>query len=74
MSNIRSVILSNCHEKWLKVARVVWRVHMELSLPDDDDGYALVENELKHMVDDGILEVVGDLSNWRQSEVRRINL
>ena len=72
MPDIKSVILSNCRDKWQKVARVVWRSHNELSLPDDDESYALVEQELKALVGEGALEIAGDLSRWRDSEVRLV--
>lgn len=63
-------ILNNCRATWLKVARVVWSAHRDLALPDDDASYDFVVAELIKLVHAGNLEAVGDLSNWRRSEVR----
>ena len=70
MADIQQVILGHCRSKWLKVARIVWFTHNELSLPDDDQSYAMVEREIRSMIDSGLLESSGNLSNWRESEVR----
>jgi hypothetical protein len=70
MYNVKSAILRNCRCQWRKVARVVWLTHNELSFPDSGASYDIVEQELKTMVDGGVLEIAGDLSNWRYSEVR----
>jgi hypothetical protein len=64
------VILRNCRPEWLKVARVIWSAHRDLGLPDDEAGYAAVADELSRLVELGELEVAGNPSNWRGSEVR----
>ena len=63
-------ILAHCHPAWLKVARVIWFAHRDLGLPDDEASHDLVALELGKLVQAGILETVGHLSDWRHSEVR----
>lgn len=63
-------VLRNCRPTWLKVARVIASAHNELGLPDDEAGYALVESELLRLIELEELEVAGNPSNWRHSEVR----
>lgn len=70
MSQIREAILANCRSSWLKVARVIWFAHRDLALPDDEASHDLIAAELAKLVHAGELEAVGDLSNWRHSEVR----
>jgi ribosome-binding ATPase YchF (GTP1/OBG family) len=70
MNEIRQAILSNCRSNWLKVARVVHMAREQCSLTDCNESYELVGQELTKLVEDGELESVGDLSNWRRSEVR----
>ena len=70
MPPISEAILANCQATWLKVARIVAFTHKDLGLPDDDETYDTVALELAKLVETGRLEAVGDLSNWRESEVR----
>jgi hypothetical protein len=70
MHDIQKAILSQCRSDWLKVARVIYLAREQLSLPDDEGSYDLVAQELGTLVDSGELEAVGDISNWRRSEVR----
>jgi hypothetical protein len=70
MIDVRQAILRNCIARWRKVAMVISKVHSELSLPDDDQGYETVAAELVRLVEAGELEAVGSLSDWRGSEVR----
>jgi hypothetical protein len=70
MPSLSEAILSNCQPTWLKVARVVASTHRDLGLPDDEVAYDAVALELARLVETGTLEAVGDLSNWRESEVR----
>ena len=67
---ISDVILDNCRPTWLKVARVVAFAHRDAGLPDDKAALDSVALKLKKLVEAGTLEAVGDLSNWRESEVR----
>lgn len=70
MPSISEAILGNCQPTWLKVARVVAFAHGDLGLPDDEATYDSVALELTKLVETGRLEAVGDLSDWRNSEVR----
>ena len=70
MSQVREAILRNCQPSWRKVAMVIYKAHSELSLPDGDEAYDSVAAELVGLVEVGELEAVGNLSNWRRSEVR----
>lgn len=70
MNDVQKAILNNCQSKWLKVVRVLYMTREQLSLPDNDESYDLIAQQLARLVDDGAVEAVGDLSNWRRSEVR----
>jgi hypothetical protein len=70
MPSIPKAILGNCRPTWLKVARVVAFTHRDLGSPDDEAAYDAIALELAKLVETGMLEAVGDLSNWRESEVR----
>ena len=70
MSKIADAIIHNCRADWQKVAKVVWRAHLELKLPDDDAGYDMVAKALAELVYARELEAQGDVTNWRHSEVR----
>jgi hypothetical protein len=70
MLEIPDAIINNCRSTWLKVARVVSFAHRELGLQDDEASFDLVASELVKLVEAGRLEAVGDLSDWRHSEVR----
>jgi len=67
---MREAILANCRTNWLKVARVVWSAHRDLALPDDEASLDLVAVGVTTLVRAGELEAIGDLSDWRHSEVR----
>lgn len=70
MPSISEAILNNCRPTWLKVARVIAVAHRDSGLPDDETALDSVALELRKLVETGTLEAVGDLSNWRESEVR----
>ena len=70
MPSISEAILDNCRPTWLKVARVVAFAHRDSGLPDDEAALETVALELEKLVKTGTLEAVGDISNWRESEVR----
>ena len=70
MADVRDAVLSSCRPAWCKVAIVIGRAHERLALPDDDHSYDVLERELAALVESGELQAVGDLSDWRHSEVR----
>jgi hypothetical protein len=50
---------------------VIGRASAQLGA-NDDETYALIAREIVRLVADGELEAVGDLSDWRHSEVRLV--
>ena len=70
MRSISEAILGNCRPTWLKVARVIAFEHRDLGLPDDEATHDSVALELTKLVETGRLEAIGDLADWRNSEVR----
>lgn len=70
MTNIQEAIVNNCREKWLKTAWVIYAARDQLSLPDENESYDLIEHQLMELVQKGELLAAGDLSDWRASEVR----
>ncbi len=70
MPTISDAILQNCRSTWLKVARVLRTTHEDLGLPDDDAAFNSIALELEKLVEAGTLEAAGELSKWRESEVR----
>jgi len=62
--------LSNCRLTWLKIARVVAFAHRDLGSSDDEATYETLAAELTTLVGAVRLEAIGDLLDWRNSEVR----
>jgi hypothetical protein len=67
---ISDAILKHCRSTWRKAARVVWSAHRDLGLTDDEASYDVAAAELIKYAYSGKLETVGDLSDWRQSELQ----
>jgi Protein of unknown function len=61
------LILSLARERWLKVARIIGQVSERTGEKTKPDATAM---RIRALVDNGKLEVKGDLSRWRYSEVR----
>ena len=55
---------------WRKVAMVIVRVTERLGLPDGPAGYDLVCKRIPVLVGNGKLVAQGDISLWRNSELR----
>lgn len=72
MSSISEAILGNCRPTWLKVALVVAFAQRDLAFSDNETTYDSVALELTKLVETGKLEAVGDLSDWRHSEIRLV--
>lgn len=69
MNNILdSLILSSASDRWQKVARIIAVVSQRLNNVANFDEIAA---HIASLVDCGKLEVKGDISQWRHSEVRR---
>jgi len=71
MTEVRKAILDGCRPQYCKVAMVIGRASAKLGA-NDDETYELIAREIVGLVADGELEAVGNLSDWRHSEVRLI--
>ena len=67
---VDKMILSNCSDRWLKVARVVTRSEDSLKNQHPALSFVFYTQRLRLLVDDWRLESRGDLSFIRFSEVR----
>jgi hypothetical protein len=62
-------ILKNCLLRWQKVAMVVAKTSKE----DEQFSFDKIAERIKMLVESGQLKSVGDLGNWRGSEIRLPN-
>jgi len=62
-----SLILSSASDRWQKVAKIMASVSEH---QNSAASLAAIENRIRALIDDGMLEAKGDLSKWRFSEVR----
>ena len=69
MSDIREAILNSCGQHYSKVAMVIVRASEQLG-NEDDETYEKLGQEIAKLVEDGHLQAVGDVTEWRHSEVR----
>ena len=69
MSDVREAILDGCRQQYCKVAMVIVRASEQLG-NNGDETYELVGQGIAKLVEEGRLQAVGDLSQWRHSEVR----
>jgi hypothetical protein len=71
-SEIDNAILAVAESHWSKVAMVIVRAAERLGpdLPDGDAGYNLIGARIGALVATGRLASQGDISKWRQSEIR----
>jgi hypothetical protein len=67
---IDDAILTNCAQKWLKVARVVTLTEDALKGRYPDLSYIFYSQRLIHLAAEGHLESQGNLEHIRFSEVR----
>lgn len=60
---------------WRKVAFIVGRAADALGnkIPDGDEGYQIVGQRIQALFDAGKVDVQGDITQWRFSEVRISN-
>jgi Protein of unknown function len=65
---VDTLILSFTNERWQKVARIIALVSQR---SDDQTKLDAIAARIRALVDDGNLEVKGDISRWGYSEVRR---
>ena len=69
MSKVRDAILNSCQPNYCKVDMIVVRAS-ELLGDDSTVTYEAIGDEIAKLVEQGLIQAVGDISNWRRSEVR----
>jgi hypothetical protein len=74
-ARIEEAILSAVGERWKKVAMVIAKVSdaMGTELPTGDERYEVISDRIEVLVRAGRLEAQGNTTNWRFSEVRRLD-
>jgi len=63
-------ILAACEDRWLKVARIVVVASRSAGFENTKWGHDAVARRVRRLVKRQKLDAVGDLYNWRASEVR----
>ena len=73
VSEIDAAIMDFVNESWSKVAMVIVRVEDVLGqiAPDREESMHVIANRIESLVGSGKLISQGDLSKWRNSEVRK---
>lgn len=69
-SELDQHIIAACDACWLKVARVISDAGATAGLGDTEWGYSVVARRLRWLVKKRKLEAIGNLWNWRASEIR----
>ncbi len=67
-NRLDSLILSSTSDRWQKVARIIAVVSKRHNIGANFDDIAA---RIVSLIDSGKLEVKGNISQWRHSEVRR---
>jgi hypothetical protein len=62
-------ILASCHDRWQKVAMVIAKTAQSAGL-QHDDLYDAIATRIEALVRAGKLDAVGNLNDWRHSEIR----
>lgn len=62
-------ILASCHDRWQKVAMVIASASQSAGLPHADQ-FDIIATRIIVLVRAGKLDAVGDLNDWRDSEIR----
>ena len=68
--DLKKLVLSAAKTNWLKVAMIIGRVNRECEASHIAVGYEEIAACIKCLCEAGRLESVGDITNWRHSEVR----
>ncbi len=73
VSKLDQFILNSVDSNWQKVAMVIAKAlaDQELDFPESEDDAGFVASRVNELILAGHLEVSGDASSWRFSEVRR---
>lgn len=69
-AEIDAHILAASDSDWLKVARIISVVGSATGLGEKEWGYDAIAKRLRVLVRKRRLEAVGNIWNWRRSEVR----
>jgi len=71
-SDIDAAILAVAQTSWDKVAMIIAQAAKKLhgDLPNGDEPYEIIGRRIEVLVRDGRLIAQGDISRWRQSEIR----
>jgi hypothetical protein len=69
-TQIDEAILASADHRFLKVARIIVAAANKLALPDSPERYNVVAERLYRLVEEGCLVGIGDMTRWRDSEVR----
>lgn len=70
--NIDEFIVAETSSSWRKTAMIIARAMTSSELPASDKLEAdVIADRIMALVAKGILEVAGDISDWRHSEIRR---
>ena len=72
-SQIDDAILAASEPRWTKVALVIVRTakRFPMDLPDGDAGCQMIADRIGALVRDGRLTAQGDITRWRESEVKK---
>lgn len=73
-SAVDQSILDTLDLHWQKVAMVIAKALADenLDFPETEDNAAMVAGRVDALVRTGHLEAIGDINDWRFSEVRRV--
>jgi hypothetical protein len=63
-------LLAACDTRWLKVAKIVWEASQTSGLGEKEWGADALAKRVRALVKKRRLEAVGNLRDWRASEVR----
>jgi hypothetical protein len=67
---LKALVLSVSKTDWLKVAMIIGRVNRECEANHIAVSYEEIAACIKSLCEAGRLESIGDITNWRHSEVR----
>jgi hypothetical protein len=68
--DLKKIVLSAAKTDWLKVAMIIGRANRECEARHIAVSYEEIATCIQSLCESGRLESVGDITNWRHSEVR----
>jgi hypothetical protein len=72
-TDIDGHILDSCRDRWQKVAMVIVKARDSAGLHDTDHSEDAIVTRIDILAHAGKLDAVGNLKDWRHSEVRLRN-